>query len=146
MPPCPDGKGQGHRLATTADLRVCAFFGFYEIFLPLANMAKIDELIIDKIRDAASIVDVVGEYVDLRRSGTGYLGLCPWHNDRSIGSFQVSPSKNICKCFSCGRSADPVAFVMSMEKLDFPDAIRWLGKKYSIEVDEEQKMFTNVKP
>ena len=109
-------------------------------------MARIDELTIDKIRDAASIVDVVGEYVDLRRSGTGYLGLCPWHNDRSIGSFQVSPSKNMCKCFSCGRSADPVAFVMSMERLDFPDAIRWLGKKYSIEVDEEQKRFTNVKP
>ena len=109
-------------------------------------MGKIDELTIDKIRDAASIVDVVGEYVDLRRSGTGYVGLCPFHKDRSIGSFQVSPTKNMCKCFSCGRSADPIAFVMMMERLDFPDAIRWLGKKYSIEVDEEQKRFVNVRP
>ena len=109
-------------------------------------MARIDELTIDKIRDAASIVDVVGDYVDLRKSGTGYLGLCPFHNDRSIGSFQVSPSKNMCKCFSCGKSADPVSFIMEMEHLDFPDAIRWLGRKYSIDVDEEQKRFTNVKP
>ena len=109
-------------------------------------MARIDELTIDKIRDAASIVDVVGEYVDLRKSGTGYVGLCPFHNDRSIGSFQVSPAKNMCKCFSCGKSADPVAFIMMMERLDFPDAIRWLGKKYSIEVDEEQRRFVNVKP
>lgn len=109
-------------------------------------MARIDELTIDKIREAASIVDVVGDYVDLRKRGSGYLGLCPWHPDRNIGSFQVSPAKNMCKCFSCGRSADPVAFVMSMEKLDFPDAIRWLGKKYSIDVDEEQRRFVNVKP
>ena len=109
-------------------------------------MGKIDEHTIDKIRDAASIVDVVGDYVTLKKKGTGYVGLCPFHNDRSIGSFQVSPSKNMCKCFSCGRSADPVAFVMAMERLDFPDAIRWLGKKYSIEVDEEQKRFVNVKP
>ena len=109
-------------------------------------MARIDELTIDKIRDAASIVDVVGEYVNLRRSGTGYVGLCPFHNDRSIGSFQVSPAKNMCKCFSCGKNADPVGFIMMMERLDFPDAIRWLGKKYSIEVDEEQRRFVNVKP
>ena len=109
-------------------------------------MGKIDEHTIDKIRDAASIVDVVGDYVTLKKKGTGYVGLCPFHKDRSIGSFQVSPSKNMCKCFSCGKSADPVAFVMMMERLDFPDAIRWLGKKYNIEVDEEQRRFTNVKP
>ena len=109
-------------------------------------MARIDELTIDKIRDAASIVDVVGDYVTLRKSGTGYVGLCPFHNDRTIGSFQVSPAKNMCKCFSCGQSADPVSFIMRMERLEFPDAIRWLGKKYSIEVDEEQRRFTNIKP
>ena len=109
-------------------------------------MGKIDELTIDKIRAAASIVDVVGEYVELKRSGAEYVGLCPFHNDRNIGSFKVSPSKNMCKCFSCQKSADPVAFIMYMEKLDFPDAIRWLGKKYSIEVDEEQKRFTSVRP
>ncbi len=109
-------------------------------------MGKIDELTIDKIRSAASIVDVVGEYVELKRSGVEYVGLCPFHNDRNIGSFKVSPAKNMCKCFSCQKSADPVAFIMYMEKLDFPDAIRWLGKKYSIEVDEEQKRFTNVRP
>ena len=109
-------------------------------------MTRIDEHIIDKIRDAASIVDVVGDYVTLRKSGVEYVGLCPFHNDRTIGSFKVSPTKNMCKCFSCQQSADPVSFVMRMENLSFPDAIRWLGKKYSIEVDEEQKQFVNVKP
>ena len=109
-------------------------------------MPRIDELTIDKIRDAASIVDVVSDYVDLRKRGTGYLGLCPWHNDKSLGSFQVSPAKNICKCFSCNRSADPISFVMDMEHLSYPDAIRWLGKKYSIPVDEEQDRFKDVRP
>ena len=109
-------------------------------------MGKIDELIIDKIRSAASIVDVVGDYVELRKSGVEYEGLCPFHNDRNIGSFMVSPKKNICHCFSCGAHADPVGFIMKMENLSFPDAIRWLGKKYSIEVDDEQKRFVNVRP
>ena len=106
----------------------------------------IDELIIDKIRSAASIVDVVGDYVELRKSGVEYEGLCPFHNDRNIGSFKVSPVKNICHCFSCGAHANPVEFIMKIENLTFPDAIRWLGKKYSIEVDDEQKRFVNVKP
>lgn len=106
----------------------------------------IDELIIDKIRSAASIVDVVGDYVTLRKSGVEYEGLCPFHNDKNLGSFKVSPSKNICHCFSCGAHADPVEFMMRIERLSFPDAIRWLGKKYSIDVDDEQKRFTNVKP
>lgn len=109
-------------------------------------MPKIDELTIDKIRSAASIVDVVGDYVELRKSGVEYDGLCPFHNDRNLGSFKVSPAKNICHCFSCGAHADPVEFIMRIEKLSFPDAIRWLGKKYSIEVDDEQKRFTNVRP
>lgn len=106
----------------------------------------IDELIIDKIRSAASIVDVVGDYVELRKSGVEYEGLCPFHNDRRMGSFKVSPTKNICHCFSCGAHANPVEFIMKIENLTFPDAIRWLGKKYSIEVDDEQKRFVDVKP
>lgn len=109
-------------------------------------MPKIDELTIDKIRQAASIVDVVGDYVSLRKSGVEYVGLCPFHDDRNLGSFKVSPSKNMCKCFSCGKSADPIGFIMHMERLSYPDAIRWLGKKYSIEVDEEQQRFQNVRP
>ena len=150
FPQCPTaplgvGAGASGNQTTPNRLAHTRAFGYY-VFLILTKMGRIDEFVINKIREAASIVDVVSDYVDLRKSGTGYVGLCPFHADRSIGSFQVSPSKNICKCFSCGRSADPVGFIMAMENLDFPDAIRWLGKKYSIEVDEEQKRFANVRP
>lgn len=104
-------------------------------------MGKIDETIIDKVRDAASIVDVVGDFVTLKKSGVEYDGLCPFHDDRHLGSFKVSPSKNIAKCFSCGWVGDPIEFVMAAERLDFPDAVRWLGRKYGIDVDEEAKRF-----
>lgn len=105
-------------------------------------MNRIDELIIDKVRDAASIVDVVGDYVTLRRRGSEYEGLCPFHDDQNLGSFKVSPAKNICTCFSCQKTYDPVGFIMEKEGLNFPDAIRWLGKKYGIIIDEEQRRFT----
>ena len=104
-------------------------------------MGKIDETIIDKVRDAASIVDVVSDFVTLKKSGVEYDGLCPFHDDRHLGSFKVSPSKNIAKCFSCGWVGDPIEFVMAAERLDFPDAVRWLGRKYGIDVDEEAKRF-----
>ena len=104
-------------------------------------MSKIDEIIIDKIREAAGIVDVVGDFVELKKSGKEYDGLCPFHDDKNLGSFKVSPSKNICTCFACNESYDPVGFLMKKERLSFPDAIRWLGQKYGIVVDEEAKRF-----
>ena len=139
--------GQGQRASHTHTRRASALASMRcFIHINLNDTSMIDELIIDKIRSAASIVDVVGDYVELRKSGVEYEGLCPFHNDRSMGSFKVSPTKNICHCFSCGAHANPFEFIMKIENLTFPDAIRWLGKKYSIEVDDEQKRFVNVKP
>lgn len=87
--------------------------------------------------DAANIVDVVSEYVTLRRAGANYKGLCPFHDDKTP-SFHVSPAKGICKCFACGEGGNVVHFVMKMEQLSYFDALRWLGKKYGIEVEERE--------
>ena len=97
----------------------------------------IDRATVDRILDAARIVDVVGEFVTLRRAGTNYKGLCPFHDDRNP-SFMVSPSKNICKCFVCGKGGTPVGFLMEHEQMTYPDALRWLAKKYSIEIVEKE--------
>lgn len=98
----------------------------------------IDNSIIDKIRDVADVVDVVGDYVDLRRSGGNFQGLCPFHNEKTP-SFVVSPAKGIYKCFGCGAGGDPIAFVEEMEKVPFIDAIKLLARKYNIEVVEEEE-------
>ena len=98
-------------------------------------MSKIDDLTIRRIKDAADIVDVVGDFVDLKKRGARYLGLCPFHDDKHIGSFVVYPKGNVFKCFKCDAKGGPVEFIMKHENLTFPDAIRWLGKKYSIETD-----------
>ena len=97
----------------------------------------IDQQTIDRIIDTAQIVDVVSEFVTLRRRGVNYLGLCPFHPDKSP-SFNVSPTKNICKCFSCGEGGTPVGFLMKKENMTFYEAIRWLGHKYGIEVEEKK--------
>ncbi len=96
----------------------------------------IDQQTIDKIIDTAQIVDVVSDFVTLRRRGINYIGLCPFHPDKSP-SFNVSPTKNICKCFACGEGGNPVTFLMKKEQMTFYEAIRWLGKKYGIEVEEK---------
>lgn len=106
----------------------------------------IDRITEQKIKDAASVVDVIGDYFELRKNGTNYECLCPFHQDRSLGNFKVSPTRNIYKCFSCGAEGGPVDFLMNHENLSYPDALRWLGKKYSVELDEEQKKFVRVKP
>lgn len=106
----------------------------------------IDRITEQKIKDAASVVDVIGDFYELRKRGTDYECLCPFHPDRDLGSFKVSPKRNIYKCFSCGAQGGPVDFLMNHENLSYPDALRWLGKKYSIEVDEEQRKFVQVKP
>ncbi|MDR1258982.1 MAG: DNA primase [Tannerellaceae bacterium] len=97
----------------------------------------IDQATIDRIRDAANIVDVVSDFVTLRRRGINYVGLCPFHSDKSP-SFYVSPAKNICKCFACGSGGSPVNFIMQHEQLDFFDSLRYLAKKYNIEIKERE--------
>ena len=98
----------------------------------------IDRLTVDKILDAANIVDVVSDFVTLKRAGANLKGLCPFHDDRTP-SFMVSPSKNICKCFACGKGGTPVHFIMEHEQLSYPDALRYLAKKYHIEVKEREQ-------
>ena len=97
----------------------------------------IDRLTIDKILDAANIVDVVSDFVTLKRSGANFKGLCPFHDDRTP-SFMVSPAKNICKCFACGVGGRPVDFIMKHEQLSYPDALRYLARKYGIEIKERE--------
>ncbi len=87
--------------------------------------------------DAADIVDVVSEFVTLRKAGVNYKGLCPFHNERTP-SFVVSPSKQLCKCFSCGKGGNVVHFLMEHEQMTYPEALRWLGKRYGIEVRERE--------
>lgn len=98
---------------------------------------KIEKWIIDKILDTAKIEEVVGDFpnIKLKKKGVRYLGFCPFHDDRHIGSFVVYPKGNCYKCFSCGAKGGVVDFLMNHEKLSYPDAIRWLGKKYNIETD-----------
>jgi DNA primase len=97
----------------------------------------IDQVTKDKILDAANIVDVVSEFVTLRKRGVNYVGLCPFHADKTP-SFYVSPSKNICKCFSCGEGGAPVYFIMKHEQLSYNEALKFLAKKYNIEVQERE--------
>ena len=97
----------------------------------------IDRATVDRIIDAANIVDVVSEFVTLRKSGANYKGLCPFHNERTP-SFYVSPARNICKCFSCGQGGTPVGFLMAHEQMTYPEALRWLAKKYNIEIQERE--------
>ena len=97
----------------------------------------IDRATVDKIVDAARIVDVVSEFVTLRKSGVNYKGLCPFHDDKNP-SFMVSPAKNICHCFVCGKGGTPASFLMEHEQITYPEALRWLAKKYNIEIVEKE--------
>ncbi len=97
----------------------------------------IDQLTIDRIQNAAQIYDVVSDFVTLRKRGVNYVGLCPFHEDKTP-SFYVSPAKNICKCFACGEGGTPVHFVMKHEQLTYLDALKFLAKKYGIEVKEQE--------
>ena len=87
--------------------------------------------------DATRIVDVVSEFVSLRKTGVNYKGLCPFHEDKTP-SFIVSPSKGICHCFACGKGGNAVNFLMEHEQMSYPDALRWLAKKYNIEIQERE--------
>src|SRR5574344_539267 len=97
----------------------------------------IDRVTIDKIMEAANIVDVVSDFVSLKKSGANYKGLCPVHNEKTP-SFMVSPAKGFCHCFSCGKGGNAVGFIMEHEQMTYPEALRWLAKKYHIEIKERE--------
>lgn len=97
----------------------------------------IDQATIDRILDAAQITDVVSEFVTLRKRGVNYVGLCPFHNEKTP-SFSVSPAKGLCKCFSCGKGGNAVHFIMEHEQLSYYEALKFLAKKYNIEIKERE--------
>lgn len=97
----------------------------------------IDRDTINRIIDTAQILDVVSDFVRLKKKGQNYWGLCPFHSDRSP-SFSVSPSRNICKCFACGEGGSPLNFIMKHEHLEYVDALKWLAKKYNIEIVDRE--------
>ena len=101
------------------------------------NKRMIDKATIDKIMDAANIVDVVSDFVSLRKAGVNYKGLCPFHDEKTP-SFVVSPAKGYCHCFSCGKGGNPVGFIMEHEQMTYPEALRWLANKYHIEIEEKE--------
>lgn len=101
-------------------------------------MKIIEKETVQRILDTADIVDVVSDFVHLKRRGANYMGLCPFHNERTP-SFSVSKSKNICKCFSCGKGGSPVNFIMQLEQLSYNEALRYLAKKYNIEIKEREQ-------
>lgn len=97
----------------------------------------IDRPTIDRIMDATKIEEVVSEFVTLKKRGVNYIGLCPFHND-SHPSFSVSPTRGICHCFTCGKGGNAINFLMELEQMTYPDALRWLAKKYHIEIKERE--------
>ena len=110
----------------------------------------IDKITVDKIMDAANVVDVVGDFIELRKRGVEYQGLCPFHDDHTLGNFSVNPNKNCYKCFSCGAGGDAVKFLMEYKgsRLSYPDALRYLAKKYSIPIpdDNDDERWKHIKP
>jgi DNA primase len=98
----------------------------------------IDHSTIQRILDSADITEVVSEFVTLRRRGVNMLGLCPFHNEKTP-SFTVSPAKGIFKCFGCGKGGNAVNFIMEHESLSYPEALKWLARKYNIDVVEEEE-------
>lgn len=97
----------------------------------------IDRATVEKIKDAANIVDVVSEFVSLRKRGANYTGLCPFHNEKTP-SFFVSPARGTCHCFGCGKGGNAVTFIMEHEQMTYPEALRWLANKYHIEIQERE--------
>jgi len=93
---------------------------------------------IEKVMDSALIEEVVGDFVSLKRRGSSMIGLCPFHNEKSP-SFNVTPSRGIFKCFGCGQAGNSVRFLMELEKMSYPEAIKYLAKKYQIDVEEENQ-------
>lgn len=98
-----------------------------------------------QIKSSAVIQDVIGDFVKLKKEGSDYKGLCPFHDERTP-SFSISPSKNIYKCFGCGKSGDSTTFIMEHEHLSYIEAIRWLANRYNITIEEEKMNKEYTKP
>lgn len=113
-------------------------------------MAHIDRITEQKIKEAADIVDVISDFLELSKRGVEYICLCPFHDDHTLGNFSINKEKNIYKCFSCGASGDAVKFLMEYKgtQLSYPDALRYLAKKYSIFIDDDgdDDRWKNIKP
>ena len=113
-------------------------------------MAHIDRITEDKIKSAANVVDVIEDFLELKPRGVEYVCLCPFHDDHTLGNFSVNPNKNCYKCFSCGAGGDAVKFLMEYKgsRLSYPDALRYLAKKYNIVIsdDDGDDRWKNVKP
>ena len=97
----------------------------------------IDRQTVERNKDAANIVDVVSEFVTLKKAGANYKGLCPFHDEKTP-SFIVSPARGTCHCFGCGKGGNPISFIMEHEQMTYPEALRWLAKKYNIEIQERE--------
>lgn len=107
-----------------------------------------DKFTEQKIKDAAGIVDVVSDFLTLKKKGVNYQCLCPFHDDHKLGSFVVHPARNCYKCFSCEAGGGPVDFLMNYEHLSYPDALRYLATKYGIAINEDydREKFKKIKP
>jgi DNA primase len=97
----------------------------------------ITQTTIQQILSRIDILEIIGGFVRLKRRGANYLGLCPFHNEKTP-SFTVSPSKEIFKCFGCGKSGNTISFIMEHEKLSYVEALRWLANKYNVEIEETE--------
>lgn len=121
----------------------CLLINFLKIFCIVLKLQylcpskMIDRATIEKIKEAANIVDVVSEFVTLKKSGANYRGLCPFHNEKTP-SFYVSPARGTCHCFGCGKGGNAVSFIMEHEQMTYPEALRWLAGKYHIEIHERE--------
>lgn len=109
-------------------------------------MGKIDDATIQRVLERADIVEVVSDFVELKQKGPRWIGLCPFHDDQHATNFSVYPGKQCYTCFACGAKGDVVKFLREHERLSFPDAIRWLGKKYGIPVDDVPLDYTPPPP
>ena len=109
-------------------------------------MARISKDTIDRIKEAADIVDVVGEFVELKKKGARYIGLCPFHDDEHATNFSVYPAKQCFKCFACDAKGDAVKFLEKHLNIEYIDAIKWLGKRYNIIMEDESVNFTPPPP
>ena len=118
-------------------------YHFFAIITPETNRKStifanmIDHQTVEKIRDTANIVDVVSEFVTLKKSGSNYKGLCPFHNEKTP-SFYVSPARGMCHCFGCGKGGNSISFIMEHEQMTYVEALRWLANKYHIEIHERE--------
>ena len=109
-------------------------------------MARISDTTKERILEAADIVDVVGQFIELKKKGARYIGLCPFHDDQHATNFSVYPAKQCFKCFACDAKGGVIEFLKRHEGLSFPDALRWLGKRYNILVDDVPLDYTPPRP